>query len=553
MMKWNERLRYERKSRGWTQIMLAEKIGINTYTVSRWENGNAFPHPFYREKLTALLGISFKEKEFLQDDPEFDHSTYKHSPVLSEVEQVYYEHSGSSPLSTPVVQPQPVTSLAQDPQAYKQEMYWLGDHFFSPRPLWNISINHVIPMSPFRPSNWYLRHRFLMESTILFTVLLIITALSASHGLPSNTHTQETYGPPSYTLMIQNADPSLQDTSQHLQQAFSTVYPQLVNRFAPDPTTAARNVTLRFVSDLSSPAATSSSTITFRSDWIREHPTDVGLFTYELTLTLERYPSGAPDWFSDGLANYARSVYGPANDDDWSLPDGVQPQDSYTQGGTVAGRFLLWLEYNTTPNIVDQLNHALQTKQSFSDTFRRLTHHTMGELWNQYKAQPDITPTPQQLYQTVTSRKPLYQSFFHVASSQAHMLEFAYAQGLYLSNFAMQADMTIVSGDGGGFIFRYDWRSNTYYRLRVSPDGSFDLVNRTDMLAASSFSPAIRQGFNRTNHLTIIAQKHTIYLYINNQFITQLDDNASNYGTVGMMAVNLGDSTDVQFDKVQVF
>src|SRR5436189_3394214 len=101
MMKWYERLRYERKSRGWTQSSLAEKIGTNTYTISRWENGNAFPHPFYREKLITLLGINFEEREFLLDDPEIDHNTYEQSPLLSEIEQTHHNHNGSRPLLTP--------------------------------------------------------------------------------------------------------------------------------------------------------------------------------------------------------------------------------------------------------------------------------------------------------------------------------------------------------------------------------------------------------------------------------------------------------------------
>src|SRR5205807_8154903 len=131
---------------------------------------------------------------------------------------------------------------------------------------------------------------------------------------------------------------------------------------------------------------------------------------HELTLFVEQYPSGAPAWFSDGLADYTRSLYGPADDDNWLLPNAVQPTESYTQGGKVAARFLLWLEQHTRLDIVDQLNHALQTRQSFPVVFQRLTSHTVDKLWSQYKAYSGITLTPPQLDKTVTSRKPLYQS-----------------------------------------------------------------------------------------------------------------------------------------------
>src|SRR6202011_4618301 len=104
----------------------------------------------------------------------------------------------------------------------------------------------------------------------------------------------------------------------------------------------------------------------------------------------------------------------------------------------------------------DQLNHALQTKQSFSSTFHHLTHHTVDDLWSQYKDYPAITLLPEQLYKTVTSRKPIYQSSFHVQNSHAGTFFPIIASGLYMSNFAMQADMTIVQGNGGGFIFRFN-------------------------------------------------------------------------------------------------
>src|SRR3954447_7793119 len=74
-MKWNEQLRHERKSQGWTQSLLAEKIGTNTFTVNRWENGCAFPSPFYREKLTQLLGCKFEDSELFRVVPAIHKNT----------------------------------------------------------------------------------------------------------------------------------------------------------------------------------------------------------------------------------------------------------------------------------------------------------------------------------------------------------------------------------------------------------------------------------------------------------------------------------------------
>jgi len=38
---WSKRLRQERERRGWSQSHVAEKIGVDTKTVGRWEKGMA--------------------------------------------------------------------------------------------------------------------------------------------------------------------------------------------------------------------------------------------------------------------------------------------------------------------------------------------------------------------------------------------------------------------------------------------------------------------------------------------------------------------------------
>ena len=112
--------------------------------------------------------------------------------------------------------------------------------------------------------------------------------------------------------------------------------------------------------------------------------------------------------------------------------------------------------------------------------------------------------------------------------------------------------MTIVHGAAGGFVFRFNSGNYTGDRLRVSSDGTYDLVNQDKMLISGS-SSAIKRGPNQINRLTIIVQNHTIYLYINNYFITQVDDSSLNYGAVGVLALDWGEAADVRFEKVQVF
>ncbi|MDQ2713796.1 MAG: helix-turn-helix domain-containing protein [Chloroflexota bacterium] len=66
----NDRLREARKSQGWTQSDLAEKLGTTPLAVSRWESGGVFPHPHFRKKLCALFGKSPHELGLLREGGE---------------------------------------------------------------------------------------------------------------------------------------------------------------------------------------------------------------------------------------------------------------------------------------------------------------------------------------------------------------------------------------------------------------------------------------------------------------------------------------------------
>jgi transcriptional regulator with XRE-family HTH domain len=59
--KLNERLRYEREIRGWSQKRVADQLGTSEDTVSRWERGERKPDAYYREKLCLLFGKNAEE------------------------------------------------------------------------------------------------------------------------------------------------------------------------------------------------------------------------------------------------------------------------------------------------------------------------------------------------------------------------------------------------------------------------------------------------------------------------------------------------------------
>lgn len=56
-----QRLKHERERRGWSQAKVAEELGIDSTTMSRWERGISLPYPYYREKLCVLYGKNAHE------------------------------------------------------------------------------------------------------------------------------------------------------------------------------------------------------------------------------------------------------------------------------------------------------------------------------------------------------------------------------------------------------------------------------------------------------------------------------------------------------------
>lgn len=69
----NSRLRQERERRGWTQSEVAERVRTTRINVGRWENGQTFPSPYYRQKLAEVFGKSLQELGLIPEGAE-DHS-----------------------------------------------------------------------------------------------------------------------------------------------------------------------------------------------------------------------------------------------------------------------------------------------------------------------------------------------------------------------------------------------------------------------------------------------------------------------------------------------
>ena len=142
---------------------------------------------------------------------------------------------------------------------------------------------------------------------------------------------------------------------------------------------------------------------------------------------------------------------------------------------------------------------------------------------------------------------------------------------MYISNFAYQAEVTVLQGTNGGLTFRNELLPSPnggFYHFMVTTQGTFGLSVRAftsvngqtfgygeRQLIAQQHSAAIKTGLHQTNLLSVIARGPDIYLYVNKQFVGHTKDSTSLAGTIGMFSLSdsVTGKVDVTFKNVQVW
>lgn len=76
-----EKLKSERKNKGWSQEDLAEKLFVSRQSVSKWENGQNYPSIEIIIKLSDLFGVTIDE--LLRSDEELKEKVIKDSKQLA--------------------------------------------------------------------------------------------------------------------------------------------------------------------------------------------------------------------------------------------------------------------------------------------------------------------------------------------------------------------------------------------------------------------------------------------------------------------------------------
>ena len=131
----NRRLKQARELRGWSQAKVAEQIGTDATTVSRWERGLFSPTPYFRERLCTLFNKNAAELGLLdiEYEPDLTESRVLTSrpptslPFQPETESLHTRGSQTSTIAPPAAPSWPrrgdtfgyiLDSAAHDQQAH---------------------------------------------------------------------------------------------------------------------------------------------------------------------------------------------------------------------------------------------------------------------------------------------------------------------------------------------------------------------------------------------------------------------------------------------------
>jgi len=134
------------------------------------------------------------------------------------------------------------------------------------------------------------------------------------------------------------------------------------------------------------------------------------------------------------------------------------------------------------------------------------------------------------------------------------------AQAAHFGDLAYQVQMTIAKGDLGGIVFRADGLQTKYYSFFIDRSGTYTLITSVDDTGTHDYvlqkgtSSFIKTDLKQVNLLAVIARGSTIFLYINQHYITGASDSAYRTGQIGLFGGNTTTTqADVLFRHVQVW
>lgn len=217
----------------------------------------------------------------------------------------------------------------------------------------------------------------------IFCVIMVFS-------IPGRSQHSETFIENGISLVFINEDPAFNpQVKEGLVKAFFSVYPKLLKTFNPE---ALKELEVKIDTAYDGVAYAHQRKITISSEWLKNKPEDIDVITHEAMHIIQSYPrNSGPGWLTEGVADYARYLYGVNNNGaGWSLPE-YSSENHYTQSYRVTARFLLWITRHYQENLVVKLDEHLREKTYKADFWEKYTGKSLDELWEMYSKSPNIS------------------------------------------------------------------------------------------------------------------------------------------------------------------
>ena len=137
--------------------------------------------------------------------------------------------------------------------------------------------------------------------------------------------------------------------------------------------------------------------------------------------------------------------------------------------------------------------------------------------------------------------------------------------GSTYTNLAVSVDITIISGHTGGLFFRVNNQaiggSYAGYLFEIDTQGNYKISHSSDFnlsnIALQGWTPslALKVGTNVKNTVVVLANGLTLDFYVNNGFLTEIQDTTYSTGNIAFLATTTGGGVDanIAYSNLQVF
>jgi len=149
---------------------------------------------------------------------------------------------------------------------------------------------------------------------------------------------------------------------------------------------------------------------------------------------------------------------------------------------------------------------------------------------------------------------------YYSAQPNAGYFHSCMGQSTDFTNFVLEVQITLISGDYEGIVFRVNpGNTNQYYYFSIDQKGSYILRRSMDanfndtVVVSQGASSSTLIGQNQTNVLAVVANFGNIDLYVNHQKVVSASDNILSHGQIGFFVGNDGTNAVAMFSNVKVW